>query len=145
MGHQEAQKQKAQQGKDDQPALADGMGRHRRNGPISVLGFSAERRKNAVHARDDRAVSVALLEQGRHLVTDDLSRLKVGELTFEAIPHFDPHVTVLGQDEDSDAVILALTSDTPGLESLRGPGVNRIAADRSADPNDDLMPRGALI
>ena len=96
--------------------------------PVGAGRLAAHRRQHPVHGRGDGPVAVAPREPGRHLLADDPRGPQVGEPILQAVADLDPHLAVLGQQEDRRPVVQPLAADAPGLEGAGGPVLQRLLA-----------------
>src|SRR5262249_2776003 len=70
---------------------------------------------------------------------------EVGDAVLEAVADLDPHLAVVGQDEEDGAVVAGPVSDAPGPERALREVFDRRVAGRAADPDEDLRARGAGV
>src|SRR5262249_59596311 len=107
--------------------------------------LAVDRGEQGIDACRDRAVLVAGLQPGRDRLADDPRGHEVGDAVLEAVADLDPHLAVVGQDEEDGAVVAGPVSDAPGPERALREVFNRRLARRAADPDEDLRARGASV
>lgn len=98
--------------------------------------------------RRDRAAHGAVVVPGAnafHHRCNDSSGLSIGDYSLQAVANLNSNLVVLGKNENRKAIIEALSSDFPCLESGSRPIFNRFAAQGGADPDDQLMAGAQLI
>src|SRR5205823_1725172 len=89
----------------------DGGGRRRGSG--LTHGRVPQRPADGLGARHYGAADVSVAQAGCNLLTDDAARFEVGEVAFQPPPHFDADLVLVPDDEQKDAVVLALLADAP--------------------------------
>ncbi|NLS27699.1 hypothetical protein S2M10_27000 [Sphingomonas sp. S2M10] len=97
-----------------------------------------------LRAGDDAARHVARLELRHDDVADDLVRQRVGHDRFEAIADLDPHLALVGRDDQDDTVVRVLLPDPPGTAELIAV-IGDVIALQVRDRRDDELAAGRLL
>src|SRR5262249_23555939 len=80
---------------------------------LPVLGVAGQNLDDVVDPAADPAGEVAGLEARQDGILDDQLADRVGERAFEAIADLDPHLTLVGRDDEQRAAVLLLLTDAP--------------------------------
>ena len=96
-------------------------------------------RDDLVGAGDDPAAHVARLEARQDAFADDDARHRVGQEDARAIAGLDPHLALVGRDQQDDAVVLLLVADPPGAAEPIAIILDRPPLE-AVDRRDDELP-----
>ena len=129
---------------DEGPRHQDQDDHHHRDPARRLLGRwragrSANRLDQPLDAGPNGAVVIAGANPGDHVVVDDPGSEQVGIPILQAVAHLDPEAVVVLEDKKREAVVEPLAADLPALERLDGPILDRDAARRVVDVDDDLV------
>src|SRR5262245_34544945 len=80
----------------------------------------------------------------RHHLAQDLARQRIRQPGLEPIAHLEPHLPVIDEDEEDDAVVQALLPDTPGLGEPDRVVLEALPFERAEDRDHDLIAALAL-
>src|SRR5215468_8258812 len=92
----------------------------------------------------DALGDLPLAEPWRHDLAQDLARQRVRQPRLEAIAHLEPHLPVVDEDEEDDAVVEALLPDAPGLGEPDRVVLEALSFERAEDRDHDLIAALAL-
>ena len=109
------------------------------------LGRTADRGDQGIDTRLDGAVAIAGANSRHHVVLDDPAGARVGNVALQPVADFDAQLAIVAEDEQRDAVVVFLAPDAPGLERLRRPVLQRLAAEGPVDPDEQLVAGAALV
>ena len=93
--------------------------------PTDDLGQRVDRRRY-------RLIVMTGLNPGAHYFVDHAESDHVGDHGLESVADLDPHLAILGHDEDRQAVIQALAAHFPFGKGVDGPVVDGVIARRGA-------------
>src|SRR5262245_46353636 len=105
---------------------------------------SLDHRKDGVDPTGDSAGNVAGPEPRQNPVLDDVGTQRVGERTFKAIANLDPYFTLVGGDQEENAVVAIFLAEPPGPKKLHRETLDVVALKRGHGRHHELV-RGALL
>ncbi len=92
-----------------------------------------------VGAGRDPAGEVAITKGRQNLVLDDERGQRVSKITFEAIADLDPHLAVIGRDQQQRSVVPLGITQTPGAAQLVAV-IGNVVALQIRDRGDHQLP-----
>ncbi len=98
-----------------------------------------------LHPESHGPVVVSGLDARDDGLPDDPRRDGIGDLVLESVPHLDPDLFVLGEEEEDEAVVQLLPPHLPFGEGLDGPVFGGGVPRGRPDPDEDLMARATLV
>src|SRR5262249_12977992 len=101
---------------DEEQQKREGVDGRTRGGARSrLLVRAGDGLADRVEPRADAVGDVPLAEARRDHVAQDRRRERVRQVRLETVPDLDPHLPVVDEDEEDDAVVEALLPDPPHL------------------------------
>jgi hypothetical protein len=144
MGDEKSQNQQSEQAQEDSLKRADRS--PLRPGDGSVRGYpSADQLNQRINAGLDRAISIACPDAWRDHFADHPRRLGICNDRLQAITNLDPDFSVLGKDEEDQAVIDSFSAHAPSFEGANRPVFGGRRLGRPTNPHQQLVARGALV
>ncbi len=108
---------------------------------LSGCGFPGDRLQERNNRVPDGRVGIAFPNPGDQDVVDNPAGDSIRDNRFQAVPDFDPDLSIVGENKQDQPVLQSFPSDLPGGESPGGEILKRDVARRRGNVKKDLVPR----